>query len=274
MRMRKGKLIIGTTAMLVFVSILCTTNVMAIEEDTEDDTQINVIVLSESDVYSMFNLTSGGDLNAYLNGVASGDINYWIDGIEVSGEFINIWASIDNLYDNVDSAQKSAGLAFLYATDNSQRLRDHSQELQMHNDTLNFQYGVINETYTNLYLLRDEVVAFEGHYVSFENKTNNTLLGHSDDLQALRAQLDDLNGVVALMRNFLIGCGLALAAIYIVNRRYPLGQYLNNKDPSKNTTLSKPSKSPQKAKAKSEIKNKKKPVKASKKVKDKVPQST
>lgn len=208
--------------MAILISLLLIPAAFGLNAQAEDNenTKVEVYVITEE------------NLTAFFNGTAiNGSVSYFIDGIEVKGEFISIWKIIEDLKQGISSnhqiatfALSQAGDAWKLANENNDTLGEHSYTLAVHYDT-------INDTYNKLYLLKDEVVAFEDHYLIFENKTNTTLNAQENQINSLQAELDDLNCFVVLIRNALIGIVIASLVLYVVNRKYPLGRIIIDKKP-------------------------------------------
>ncbi|RLF52573.1 MAG: hypothetical protein DRN24_03020 [Thermoplasmata archaeon] len=212
---------------LLISSLLFIVPVQATNDD-DNGTTITVYVVSDGNVSSTFNVTTEGDLTAFFNGEANGSINYWIDGMNVKSEFNNVYNLIKDLKNGLFNTHSIASYAYNKALKNY-------EELQEHDKTLMIYYDAINDTYTKLYLLKDEVVAFEGDYLGFKNLTNNTLnifgsnlQSQGEDINVLKAKVHDLQGTILLIRNTLIGLFLLAGALFLVNRRYPLGEIMKN----------------------------------------------
>ena len=212
--------------LLCLTSAVFTANISA-KESLTDETKVEVYVVTKE------------NLTAFIDGSAeNGDVTYYIDGIEVKSEFSSIWDFIQSLNSKVNSNYGLASQAYTIAdnayartTENRENIGNMGNTLDQHAYTLGIHYDAINDTYGKLYLLKDEVVAFEDHYFEFENNTNNTLNFQENRIDTLRAQLDDLNGFVALIKNSLIGLTIVAMGIYLVNRKYPLKEVLQNKKP-------------------------------------------
>jgi len=119
-------------------------------------TTIDIIVIGEDDV------------TGYINGTAvNGSVYYYIDGIEVKGEFGDVWSSISSARRLAKDAYSFAGMAYAYAG-NAYQLAKNT------NDTVvELTFIVENNTHF-IYLLRDELVAFENDYLVFKKDTNKS----------------------------------------------------------------------------------------------------
>jgi len=192
-------------------------------EAADGETVITVYVVTDGNITASFDASAGGD------------INYWIEDVEVAGEFGRIWSAISSLDGSINNVQGSANYALGYAMSAYNYAQNNAEKLYEHNQTLMLHYGMINETTGNLYILTDEVIAFEGHYLAFENETNNTLgaygadIGvHGEEIDALNAKVNDLNGIIMLIRNSLMGLVLIAGVLYLTNRRYPFREIMKN----------------------------------------------
>lgn len=227
--------------LIILLSLTFTQTINA--EETKKDTILGVHVITDE------------NLTAYINGSAGGDVDYYIDGIEVSAEFMALWAKInklDNEIDDVDGKANQAwgyaNHAYSYSDDNNQKINENNNTLKNHAYTLSTHYNAINDTYNKIYILKDEVVSFENHYLKFEDKTNNTLnnqsvtigqqgsmindlhdtnLGLQETVRAQSDQLEEMNSLLGLIKNtmivLLIAAGLVVL-LYLLNRRYPFGK--------------------------------------------------
>jgi len=193
------------------------------------------------------------DATIYRTGDGELYVMLYIGESDVLGE---MQAGIDNLEDNVntlagndatlnnkiekaqvsaDSAYGIASNAYLQALNNKGLIDENTKALIM-------QYDQINDTIGKVWILRNELVAFEGHYFEFVNTTNSDLndlqFGHishdeelllqGEDIEALQAKLNNINGVIALVRNTLIGLGILAFGLFLFNRKYPFGQIARN----------------------------------------------
>jgi len=187
-------------------------------------------------------ISTDGDLEAYFNGQADGDLTYYIDGLLVDIEFDSVWNALTNLLKKIDNtnllannalnqannAFNYADQAFSFANDNGKKINNHQEVLTVHYDALCDHSEKI--TYVN-----NELYAFEGAYLEFTNETNSTLashdnhlMNHETELDLLKAKINDLNATILLLRNCLVGFGLIAGCLYIINRRYPFKDMINN----------------------------------------------
>ena len=176
-----------------------------------------------------------GNITASFNATADGIISYFIDGIEVKGEFGSLWNAIAGAGIDIDKLEEAMHSNYLLASQAFNLAYQNDEVLEEHGNTLMFHYDAINDTYTKLYILRDEVVSFEEHYLNFENKTNNTLgiygnniAFHQDEINTLHAEIKNLNGIIILTRNALIGISIIVGALYLINRRHPVKNMIFN----------------------------------------------
>lgn len=209
----------------IIISLLLIPTALGLNAQAEEngDTTIEVYVVTEE------------NLTAYFDGEAGNDITYIIDGMEIKGEFTDIWGVIAQLKKDIKENFDMANFGYAIATnaqkqsdENTDQINENIETLGNHSYTLAVHYNAINDTYNKLYLLKDEVVAFEGHYFSFENKTNSTLNSQEDQISALRAELDNVNGFIAAIKNVFIGLIIAVFGLYLINRKYPFGEIIRN----------------------------------------------
>jgi len=147
-----------------------------------------------------------------------------IDLDKLGDQIIALNKNINNAQDSADSAYGLAADAYFKSLDNKELLDEHDQ-------TLIVQYDKLTDTVEKLWILRDEVVAFEGHYFDFVNETNNTLGTYGDSIQFHEDDIDNLyNKYMSLKSNYndlvfvftVLGLGGLLALIcgvYIIRKR-------------------------------------------------------
>lgn len=227
--MKKTGKIIGIITATVLVSLVSTVSVQA----TNEDSTMEVYVVTD------------GDLTAYFDGVAGGDINYWIDGIEVKGEFetlrnalgefIDVWIALNNLKSDLEETNDTANDAYSYADQIYNYTQDNAKKLEEHNQTLILYYHIINSTI-------NELVAFEKAYFDFKNETHlnftsvkDTLDDHEQRTCILEGRVDRLESSVDELKATLgnIGTGLAVlgliaGGLFLTNRHYPLRDVVKN----------------------------------------------
>lgn len=154
------KKIIALFAVLL-LTLTFSQNIQA--EDTEHDTKINI------------NLITSENLTAYINGTADGNVQYYIDGIEVTEEFVALWAQLRKLNSRISSVRSSANKAWNYADQIYTYCDDNNQKI---------------------YILRDEIIAFQYDYIIFKNETNNTIGNHNRGLNQHAGLIDQHAGVI------------------------------------------------------------------------------
>lgn len=226
--------------LIAILSILLASTSATADTETTNDTKVEVHVITDE------------NLTAYINGEAGGDVNYYIDGIEVSEEFMALWAKINKLNKKIKDVGGTANMAWGYA-DNA--------------------YSYSNDNNQKIFLIRDELIAFENDYFVFKNNTNNTIGDHAqglnnhanllyqhagvinnqgdqidnqsvtlgqqgsmiDDLhnnnlglqETVRAQsdqLEEMNSMLGLIKDTLIVLliiGALIVLFYLLNRKYP-----------------------------------------------------
>lgn len=155
---------------------------------------------------------------------------------------------IISLNKRINNAQDSADAAYYYSQNAIVQALENKNELVKQNDTLVLQYNQLTDTVEKLWILRDEVVAFEGHYFDYVNETDSTLakhdLGISNTQKAAsenEKDIEDLNKKLKATNNtlwfiiFLIGAGFLTTIAYIVIKRYKSKKIYSvkrNKQPS------------------------------------------
>jgi len=207
----------------IMIGILALTSIFSIVtvEAADDNTTISVYV------------ETTGDVNASFNATAGGNVTYWIDGIEIKGEFESIWEAIAYYEKKISDAQATADYACFVAQSNSNRLDEAEEELKKHNYTLLIHYSLINDTITNLLILRDEIIGFEQDYFNYVNKTDTTLKTYGENIEVHEKEITALKNKVAELTFILTLIGIIIAisaitatALYIINKRYPLKQLI------------------------------------------------
>ena len=169
-----------------------------------------------------------------------------IDLDKLGGQIIALNKNINNAQDSADSAYGLAADAYFKSLDNKGVLDEHGE-------TLIVQYDKLTDTVEKLWILRDEVVAFEGHYFDFVNETNSTLGTYGDSIQFHDNDIDSLyNKYMSLRSNYndlvfvfaLIGLGGLLALIcgaYVISKRRSLKHALRNSKGSFKNSRKQPS---------------------------------
>lgn len=195
---------------------------------------ISVQAADDNTTISVYVETSG-DVNASFDATAGGNVTYWIDGVEVKGEFESIWEAIAYYEKEISTAQATADYACFVAQSNSNRLDQAEKELDEHNHTLIIHYSLINDTITNLLILRDEVISFEKDYFNYVNKTDTTLEVYGENLQAhekelatLKNKVADLTFILTLIEIILTVFAVSATILYFINKRSPLKKLIKN----------------------------------------------
>jgi len=201
--------------------------------------------------YTIMNVKVNATL--YRNGDGELYVLLYIGESDVIGE---MQAGIDNLEGNVNtlagndltlnnklnSAQGTADDAYGIASDALAKALANKLIIDENTKGLIMQYDQLNDTIGKVWILRNELVAFEGHYFDFVNNTNSDLeelqfdqvsqdeelLLQGEDIESLQAKLNNINGVIALVRNTLIGLGILAFGLFLFNRKYPFGQIARN----------------------------------------------
>lgn len=197
--------------------ILITFSVVASSQEGSSFTEYRVFI--ETD----------GDIEAFFDGKANGSITYYVDGIEVKSEFSDIWGCLNDIKGDLDQISNYALTAFANSNDNAEKIKKHAEELNTHDATLSWHTFAINDTMYKVAFLGNEIVAFEGAYFNFVNETNSTFSEHSsnidsnsEEIDVLRARVNNLNFMIGLLRNFIIGLLVLAFVLYVINKRYPL----------------------------------------------------
>lgn len=141
---------------ILFISMLLLISCIS----AKGETTVDIVIIGEEDV------------TGYINGTATnGSVYYYIDGIEVKGEFGDVWNSISSAHSLARDAHSFAGQAYSYAGSAYQLAKNT-------NDTVvELIFIVENNTY-KIFMLHDELVAFEDDYIIFKkdiNKSFNTV---------------------------------------------------------------------------------------------------
>ena len=159
---------------IVFIVLMLSLSLPVMHVSAEGDTEITVVVVGD------------GNVTGYINGTANnGSVYYYIDGIEVSGEFADVWDAIisakekaSDAHDLASSAYCLANTAWVIAKDNEGRI------------------AAIETNLSNLevmiWMLRDEVIAFEEDYIVFKNGTRANFTMVNSRIDTANDRIDDL----------------------------------------------------------------------------------
>ena len=156
----KGRIIV--TIMLLFSSVLIT------QVYADEGTTVNVTVVSNENITGYLNSTS-----------INGSVYYYIDGIEVSSEFENIWSKIGRAQRSANNAYGFAGLAYGFATNNNNAILVLTSDLENNS--------------VKIYMIRDELIAFEDDYINFKNETTANIM----ELKIQNTQLKEANDLLS-----------------------------------------------------------------------------
>ena len=156
----KGRIIV--TIMLLFSSVLIT------QVCADEGTTVDVTIVSNENITGYINSTS-----------INGSVYYYIDGIEVSSEFESIWSKIGRAQRSADNAYGFAGLAYGFATNNNNAIIVLTSDLE--NNSI------------KIYMIRDELIAFEDEYINFKNETTANITG----LKIQNTQLKEANDLLS-----------------------------------------------------------------------------
>jgi len=204
--MTKKIKIFGVIACIAILSMGFINPIHADEEeiygDLEEQTKVKMVIITDGHVT-----------------ISDDDLLEKIGGLE--GEMVTLQKKANAAYDR-------STMAYAQTLTNNNILRHHG-------DTLVFHYDKINDTINKLWILRDEVVAFEAHYFDYVNETDKTLdfYGeniefnkenidlHDDDIDRLYNKYTNLrsnfNNLILLI--FLIGFGLFGIGLFVFLKR-------------------------------------------------------
>jgi len=157
-----------------------------------EDTTVDIIVIGEGNVTGYINCTS-----------INGSVSYYIDGREVRGEFDKVWNSISKVRKTAQRARSLAGSAYRYADNN-------------HDDII--ELSMISENNTDkIYILHDELVAFENDYIVFKNNTNTTFTQIIYKINSLEGDVANLQEKYnTLEQRFYISCVLLMVCFVLL----------------------------------------------------------
>jgi preprotein translocase subunit SecG len=147
-------------AVLFFLSMIVVT-VQA------DKTTIDIVVISEDDITGYINATS-----------VNGSVSYFIEGVEVKGEFSSVWNHISSNYGLAEKNYIYADKAYVLAKNT--------------NDTVIALSFVVENNTHKIYMLRDELVAFQNHYIDFRNYTIYTIELLEHDISSNEENISEL----------------------------------------------------------------------------------
>jgi len=197
---------------LIITLLLITIGFAMSAQATDSDTTITINVVTDENVTASFNTT------------ANGTVNYWIDGIEVIGEFSELWSKMGTVEDFAHSAYNYANTAYFLAWNT--------------NNTLMVVKADVENNTAKIYMLRDEIIAFENDYfifknntLVFKNETNSNISSLQENMTFLKDRVVILEGNLNFAGTVLTGMGgMSLVAIglFMINRRYPFGEIIRN----------------------------------------------
>ena len=73
----------------------------------EEETNIDIIVITEENINASFNATAGGD------------ISIWIDGVELKSEFVTVTKVVNSIITDVSDVRNDLNYAFMIANGNT-----------------------------------------------------------------------------------------------------------------------------------------------------------
>jgi len=172
-----------------------------------EDTTITVVIASD------------GNIIGYINGTAiNGSVFYYIDGIEVIGEFADLWTKISDVEDSAHSAYNFANSAYFLAWNT--------------NNTLMLVKADVENNIAKIYLLRDELIAFEDDYLVFKNAANKNITGLQiedvilkNEINLLNSKLQGTRDTISKIIFILICLPFVPIMYYITKKRFPFKHF-------------------------------------------------
>ncbi|NIA03800.1 MAG: hypothetical protein GWP09_00435 [Nitrospiraceae bacterium] len=150
-------------------------SIISISAGASNNTFSTIIITSDE------NITANVSVNS-INGSAV----IYVDGIPLQTTISNIYHSIHNVNGRAISAYRLANNAWIISTNNSKNILLLKEDIG--NNTI------------RLYLLRDELVAFENNYIQFKNRTeydigflNNAINNNSVKILNLNSMIEENN---------------------------------------------------------------------------------
>ena len=141
-----------------------------------------------------------------------------------------------SLDSRINNAQETANDAYYSSREAIVKALENKGILMEHDDTLVLQYNQLTDTVDKLWVLRDEVVAFEGHYFDYVNETGATLDEHNKGIFSNSENTDKNEGEIKDLKNqyknlkanwnllflilCLIGGGFLAYVIYVISKRH------------------------------------------------------
>ena len=84
----------------------------------EEETNIDIIVITEENINASFNATAGGD------------ISIWIDGVELKSEFVTVTKVVNSIITDVSDVRNDLNYAFMIANGNTYNILQLNESLQ------------------------------------------------------------------------------------------------------------------------------------------------
>lgn len=152
---------------IIFIVLMLALSLPVMHVSAEGDMEITVVVVGD------------GNVTGYINGTANnGSVYYYIDGIEVSGEFDDIWDAIQDAEGAARQAHLLGSTAWVLAKDNEGRI------VAIETNLSNLEEMI--------WMLRDEVIAFEEDYIVFKNGTRANFTMVNSRIDTANDRIDDL----------------------------------------------------------------------------------
>ena len=196
----------------------------------EEETNIDIIVITEENINASFNATAGGD------------ISIWIDGVELQSEFVTITDVVNSISTDVDDVRNDLNYAFMVANGNTYKILELNESLQEAFIEILENY---NRTENNNNSIRDLIFwayNLENNYLIFKDETHdnftsvklkneeqdNELDSLKGQISNLQSQLNHLNSTFGTIGIILVIIGVLACSLYLYNRRYPLAEIGGN----------------------------------------------
>jgi len=202
--------------------------------DTEEMPLIQLFIVTDGDFITIGDDDVIGQIQDDLENL----------GIELYSEIYSLNKKVDDAQDTADFAKAQSHNAYL-KTNSNQALIDENAK------TLVVQYDQLTDTIDKLWVLRDEVVAFEAHYLNFTTNTNSKLNSHFESIELNQEELNmhnnDINTLykkynhlkgnwdLLLFVLFLIGAGFLGFGVYKLSKKHYAKKKTNvrsNKQPT------------------------------------------
>jgi len=136
------------------------------------------ITIASADTYTAVIITSDQNIIANITAQANGSTVVYINGVNILDELNSLHNEIKSAKSKASRAYNKAKSAYKYA-DTNRKLIDNLHALTENNTMM-------------LFILKDEVVAFEHDYFDFKNSTNNSLKSINSNITLMSLDIDRL----------------------------------------------------------------------------------